>query len=331
MPSKGSEQYDLISALILLWRELPSAWRQPLSHRAAIYRVKVRPYQKRESWRLLGDYDESGTWLGDTISTALNRLEESNKENTLTARFEASLPSLGSEQVGATFLSGRSGITSVISRQGKHLIDRQPSDSEEMRTAVLFALPRRKDAGRLIVHVPEGRSIKTLVQNAVKRELSAAQYVIEMNPIVPADALLAAIERDAIESVTYVKLQPALDDKFKAAADWGEEEVDRLELSLRSKRNMRLRGHRLRRFLEMSSQETRKTIFEFQDLAFDEVRVEVEMPDGTRRSFYVGAQSGGHPLTQGIAVSEAETDSHGAKADVLSRELGKVAKSVTEG
>jgi hypothetical protein len=152
-----------------------------------------------------------------------------------------------------------------------------------------------------------------------------------MNPIVPADALLAAIERDAIESVTYVKLQPALDDKFKAAADWGEEEVDRLELSLRSKRNMRLRGHRLRRFLEMSSQETRKTIFEFQDLAFDEVRVEVEMPDGTRRSFYVGAQSGGHPLTQGIAVSEAETDSHGAKADVLSRELGKVAKSVTEG
>lgn len=290
-----------------------------MGHRVALYHVQVRPHRDTTDWRLLGDYDQAGRWLGEVLRSSLLPFDRTNRDGSVTARFEAELPELGDDQVGASFLSGRSGMVSVISKPGGTPFDRTPDHFEEMRTAVLFDLPRGKDSGRLAVHIPEGRSIKGLIDRALTERLSQDQFSLKLNPVVPASALRSAVDRNAVESVKLIKRAPARSERFADAAQWGDEEVDRLQLTVASKRNRKLKNEPLKKFLEDPSDANRKNLYEFHGLLFDEVGVEVDMPDGSRRTFFVEPRPGGHPMTADLNADE--TDRYGATRGVLSREL----------
>ena len=286
-----------------------------MSHRAALYLVQVR--QKRESeWRLFGDFDQTGTWFGDVVASALSQLNDKSRDGKVVAHFEAALPGLGDGQVGASIRSGRTGITSVIERSGHPSYDRSPDHAESMRSAVLFDLPKGQRAGRLAVHVPFGRSCKGIVERALKAHVGVLGFIVELGPIVPAGALREAVERDAVERVTLIKHDPARSDKFADAAQWGSDAVDRLELSIPSRRNRRLRRDPLKKFLDEPTEANRQQIIEFEGLSFDEASVTVEMPDGVQRTFFLEAREGGHPMTTGISVGEG--DRYGAIASDLS-------------
>lgn len=299
-----------------------------MSHRAHIYRVQVRPLREVNSWRLLGDFDEEGRWTGDLVVEALQGFQRSNVAETVWGEFEQSLPNLDADQVGATFRYGRSGVRAVISRQGDPDFDQTPGHRQNMRTAALFELPRNRNHGWLVVHVPEGRSgIKSLMHAAVKERFRRDGYLIEMNPVVPPSALGEAVERNAVESVRLIKRHRSGTDRFADAAQWGDDEVDRLELSVTSRKNKRLRGDPLRRFLGDPSAENRRRLYEFQGLRFDEVGVEVELPDGSHRTYYLEPQHpGGHPMAVGIRVERF--DRYGPTAEILSRELRSALRSV---
>ncbi|HEC09679.1 MAG TPA: hypothetical protein ENI86_08945 [Acidimicrobiales bacterium] len=299
-----------------------------MSHRVALYQVRVRPKRKTSDWLLLGDYDGAGTWLGETVRNGLRLLNGSSRDGKVVARFEGDLPALEPSQIGATLVSGRSGVTSVLEKAGEPSFERTPDHVEGMRSAALFYLPRRQTRGRLAVHVPHGRSCKGILENELRRDLSQRGYVLDLSPIVPPDALRSAVERDAIEKVTLIKHDPARSERFRDAARWGTDEVGRLELSIPSKRNRRLRRDPLRRFLEDPSDENRRAIIEFQGLQFDEVAVTVDLPDGSQRTFYLEPREGGHPMT--IAIDPDETDRLGATPASLSRELKKVLLSVKQ-
>ena len=298
-----------------------------MSHRAALYRVQIRPMREVDSWCLLGDYDEAGTWAGHTINGLLVKLNGTSRDKKVQAQFESNLPSLQPECVGVSVLSGRSGVTSVLELEGERPFLRTPEHSEAMRTAVLFDLPPSRTSGWLAVHVPHGRSCKGIVENALRQGFSQLGFVIELGAIVPADALREAVNRDAVERVTLIKHEPTKSDRFRDAAQWGEDEVERIGLSIPSRRGMHLRGDPLRRFLREPNDENRRQIIEFGGLIFDEVAVTVDMPEGGQRTFFLEAHEGGHPMKLGINVTQM--DRYGATPHELSSELARALATVS--
>jgi hypothetical protein len=298
-----------------------------MSHRAALYEVKVRPHRKADDWQLLGDYDHAATWLGGSIAADLTSLNGEGSGGNVKAQFEAALPNLWSDEVGASILSGRKGVRSVLRRRSDPPFARTPDHFEDMRSAVLFSLPRNDVAGRLAVHVPHGHSCKSILEVHLRRSMADRGFFLKLAPIVSQDALLEAVERGAIERVTLIKQDPTSSDKFRDAAQWGSDEIDRLELTIPSKRDVWLRRDPLKKFLDDRSEENLRQIIEFEGLIFDEVAVTVELPDGAHRTYYLEHREGGHPMTIGLDLMDA--DELGAGPEHLTAELRKAASTVS--
>lgn len=299
-----------------------------MSHRAALYMVRVRPHGDVNDWRLLGDYDHLGTWAGTTIAKALGDFDEWNWDDTVHARFESFLPTDRQNHVGISFLSGKSGITSVIERHGDPPFYRSPDHTEEIRTAVLFNLPRNRTDGWMSLHIPHNRSCKSIVERTLRDAFSHYGYIIELNPVIPRTAYREAVEQNRLSTVTLIKRDPTAYDAFVDAAQWGDNEVDRIEFKISSRRSRRLLGDPIRRFLDNPDEPNRKQIIEFAGLTFDELKVTVDMPEGNTRTFYLEALSGGHPITYHLDV--VDEDEYGASTEDLVEELSSTLTTVLE-
>lgn len=299
-----------------------------MSHRAVIYSVRIRPQREPEQWCLLGDYDSDGTWAGDTIDEALHRFEADSSDGSVHARYEEDLKTTLNSSVGMTILSGRSGVTSVLQKSGEHDFHRTRQHSEAMRSAILFQLPPAKTRGTLVVHAPHGRSCKSIVQQQLRDWFSFLGYIIDLSPIVPANALYEALQSDELKKVTLIKYDPDQFDRFHDAAQWGNDEVGRLELSVASRRGNALRPDPIRRFIESPTEENRRQIIEFNGMEFDDVAVTVKLRNRTQRTFYLEAPDRGHAMSTMIEVGDE--DEYGATMDELSRELTAVIRDVGE-
>ena len=235
-----------------------------MSHRAALYRVQIRPKRQVGAWCLLGDYDNSGTWAGETIREALMGQTVENYNRTVQATFgEELLPNLPSNSVGLQILSGKSGVTSVLTRDGVTRFVRTPDDSEVMRSAALFSLPRHRTEGWLAVHVPHRRGCKTIIDETIRAGFRELDYIIDIRPFVPQDTLQTLIDQARISKVTLIKREIERSDPFGEAAQWGDSEVDRIELTFKGRRLRSLNREPIRRFLQERSDESRNRIIEF--------------------------------------------------------------------
>ena len=299
-----------------------------MSHRAAIYSVRIRPLKAREKWCLLGDYDSDGTWAGHTIDDALYDFDTYSSDGNIRARYEKYLKITLRNSIGMTILSGRSGVTSVLQKSGEHDFYRTPQHSEAMRSAILFQLPPAKTRGTLVVHAPHGRSCKSIVQQQLRDWFSFLGYIIDLSPVVPANALYEALQSDELKKVTLIKYDPDQFDKFHEAAQWGSDEVGRLELSVVSGRGNSLRPDPIRRFIESPTEENKRQIIEFNGMEFDDVAVTVKMRNRTQRTFYLEAPDRGYAMSTMIEVEEE--DEYGATMGELSRELTSVIRDVSE-
>ena len=106
---------------------------------------------------------------------------------------------------------------------------------------------------------------------------------------------------------------------FANAAQWGDDEVGRIELSIPSRRNHKLRSDPISKFLGDPTAENRRQIVEFAGLRFDEAKVTARMPGGSRRTFYLEDHEGGHPMS--VEIDIHNEDNMGAMSDELCREL----------
>ena len=242
-----------------------------MSHRAALYRLRIRPKRQVRGWCLLGDYDEAGTWVGETIQKALMGQTSTNYDRTVEATFgEELLPRLPPNTVGVQILSGKSGVSSVLTRGGLTRFVRTPDDSEVMRSAALFSLPPHRTEGWLVVHVPHRRGCKTILHDALRANFGERGYVISITPFVPEDAFRALIDQARVSKVTLTKRELERSDRFAEAAQWGDNKLDRIELTFRGRRLRSLNKDPIRRFLAKPSEETRNRIIEFGGLQFDD-------------------------------------------------------------
>ena len=290
-----------------------------MSHRASIYSVRIRPKRASGDWCLLGDYNSFGTWAGDTIVAALRQLDTYSADDSVHAIHESDLAISSNDHVGISILSGRTGVTSVLQKPGESDFYRTVDHSEAMRSGVLFYLPRNRDRGVMAVHSPHGRGCKAIVGRELRQLFSSLDYVIDLSPIVPLDALNDAIRHSEIKKVTLIKYATSRSDKFHEAAQWGSDEVGRLEFTISSRRMRSLRPGPLQRLLDDPSDDNRRKILEFGGLDFDDAGVTVKFPGNVRRTFYLGSPSKGHGMSLDIDIQNE--DRYGAVADEIAEEL----------
>ena len=290
-----------------------------MSHRAALYSVRIRQTGQSDVYELLGNYDRHSTWLGDTIANMMPSLNVSDVSRDVGVRYESALHFTNSDYIGTSLLAGRSGINSIIQKPGEAPFLRTHDHSEVMRSAILFDLPRLQRIGFAVVHVPHRNGRKTLIEEYLRKNFAAMGFSLELTPFVPQDALRQAVDNNEIERVTLVKHDLAPDNEFASAAQWGSFEVGRIELAIPSRRNRRLRRDPIKQFLDDPTDENRRQIIEFAGLSFDEVKVTACMPDGSHRTFLLENHEGGHPMTTEINIDVE--DDIGATSAELRREL----------
>ena len=290
-----------------------------MSHRASIYSVRIRPKRTSDDWCLFGDYNSVGTWAGDTIAAVLEQLDAYSADDNVHAIHESELAISSNDYVGISILSGRTGVTSVLQKSGESDFYRTVDHSEAMRSGILFYLPRNRDRGVMAVHSPHGRGCKAIVGRELRQHFSNQGYLLDLSPIVPVDALSDAIRRSEIKKITLIKYATNRSDKFHEAAQWGSDEVGRLELAITSRRMRSLRPGPLQRLLAEPSDDNRRQILEFGGLDFDDAGITVKFPGNSRRTFYLGSPDKGHGMSLDINVQNE--DIYGAVADELAEEL----------
>jgi hypothetical protein len=268
-----------------------------VSHRAAIYMLRVRRRYAGGDHHLFGDWDDQGGgWFGDVVLSSLRGLNATDRNGEVRTVYEADLPNLNQNEVGVSVRGGRGGVTSVLEKPGEAPFARTPAHLEHMRSGVVFKLPKGASQGWVAVHSPHGHGAKGVIERHLAVRCSVGGCTMELTPVIPMNALRAAVEQDLVEKVTLIKHQPGSSDEFGDSSKWGEE-VDRLELDVFAKRSKKLGGGPLVNFLENPSPANRRAVVELAGLTFDEVAVRVQLEDGLIRTYWIDRPERGFPVS----------------------------------
>jgi hypothetical protein len=298
-----------------------------MTHRAAIYGVTVHPIGKPGSLQPFGNFAGDGMWAGDVAATSLKSLKGVSPDSRVTAVYESLMSTAETTQVGCTVRSGRSGVTSMIERNGDAPFSRTEDHFERVRTGLVFELPRGDTYGLLAVHSSHGHSCKAIVAQHVKRSFHALGSVLDIKPIVPIAEFKAAVDAGLVNDITLVKRQPRSSNTFADAARWGDSTIGKAVLKLEAEKDHRLDRGPLKRFLEDSSTENRRAIVEFGGMVFDEAFVTVSLSDGSERTFQIDGEDKGHPLA--VVIDLAAGDQYGPLAADIRDQLVTALKRVT--
>lgn len=297
-----------------------------MTHRAALYAVSVHPKGHPEAPLVLGDYDGSGTWLGKALKKVMPGLSTEDDNRNITLHFESKLKDLPKNHAGFTLVRGQTGVRSVLSREDESPYLRTPDTEELLRVAAVFWLPRRRNRGYLAIHVPHGHGIKSILDTHLREQFGLRQLSISLNPIVPQDALRNAVQADSLERITLVKRNLSDSDRFADAAQWGPEQVGRLELSIISKHGLKLWRDPLTRFLSERRDDELSKIIEFDGMRFDEAKITARMPGGNDRTFYLDGRKSGHAITIDLDLidDDGSSDEAGILPELLATKLIEV-------
>ena len=301
-----------------------------MPHRAALYAVTIHRKQDPATHCILGDYNNSGKWLGKTMKKLMPNMSIRNTDRSINLHFETKLNDLPKDHIGFTFLRGQTGVTSVLSRPNGPIYHRTPVTEESLRIGAVFWLPRRRNKGYLAIHVAHRGGIKSDLERFLREKFAPRGYVLSLKPIVPQNVLQSAVRGDKLEKITLVKWNLSESDQFSDAAQWGDEEVGRIEFSIISKRGWNLRSGPLQRFLSEKSDKELNNIIEFEGMQFDEAKVTAKMPGGNRRTFYLDGRESGHAITIGLDLGDNSrtSDSFGILPELLRDHLVEVLSQV---
>jgi hypothetical protein len=272
-----------------------------MSHRAALYTVRVK--EKWGDHRLLGDIDEAGTHLAVVLEGWLRGFERENEDGSKVVR--CTKVTRDDDELAMIMQHGETGVAADIIGPAGDLRLRQKSvDTQLLRCAGLFALPGEYEMGWLVLHVNHNRGVKGLLEAGLLMEFGRSfdDLMLEITPFVDAKALGEAIDAGRLDNIRLVKYERPDDRAVEATnrwvrgGSWGKIVVT---ISPRG-RAERLQTSLLKRFLGEASDERGKLldeIVEFQGVRYDEAKVEVELENGTHRTFNIEKPSSGHSMT----------------------------------
>lgn len=274
-----------------------------MSHRAAVYTVRVRRKWDRsveKGSRLLGDIDEQGTYLRDVLEMYCRGLEAVSADETKVVRCNEC--SVEGDELLLTTQHGQNGLAAdIVGASGDLLLRQTPDDTQLLRCGGLFRLPPSDDMGWLAVHVAHGRGVKGLLEKGIVQRFrdEFSDLKLEIVPFVHESTLMAAVDHNQIDKVKLVKYEQPNDRAAAATNKWVPADViGRLELDITA-RGTRVIGDLVRRFLGGDTS-VFNNIVEFQDITFDQAKVEVIVDAGTRRTFNIEKPDAGHAFTEDL-------------------------------
>lgn len=294
-----------------------------MAHRALVYNVVIHERYKPNETRLLGNFDKAGTYLANFLDGAL-----SNKFASISADglrdITCERTQLDEPDLGAILRPGERGVRADIVGPGKQtsVFQQQPVDTQILKCACLFRLPKNERQGQLAIHVNHGRSVKSLLDTEITRLFKDAysDLIIKINPCVDAEAFKAAIDQNQLLSVNLYKNGRPKD--IKDGRKWGRSDTGlRLQLSIKAAKDQRLMTKLVRNALK-GKDGAFGEIVEFAGFPYEEAKFEVLLEDGTKRSYNIHDLEAGHAMSQDI---QPEDGPDGYPSDEsLYRELGRV-------
>lgn len=283
-----------------------------MSHSAAIYQVQVRPRRRKHDYLPFGDIDGKGTALANVIQNYLTEIDAKDPRGAVLRHLRSVK---GSEGEAVAMLEvGESGVTSWLA-QPQERTRRRAVDTEFLKVGILMRLPKKASCGFMVVHVPNRRGTKGILQSELQSRFAADfGAVLEITPVLPRSALEQAIRSGKINQVRLVAIQqPA--DRFEDSQKWIEkEDLGQIEVVMHPKRLRQFQSRLLQRFMDDPS--VINELVQFQGMTFDTAKVKFPLPSGGERTVNIEKPGAGHAMTIDLSAdSQLSFDEDGEPTD----------------
>jgi hypothetical protein len=261
-----------------------------VSDRAALYTVALR---SRTQALPLGD-------LGDVLAGILDGFSETNGDRVV----KVLEVTRDGHDVFAVVQHGARGVAAdIVDPSGAVRLRQVPGDVQLVRTGCLFRVAPAETAGRLAVHVADGRGVKEIFGQGLASRLRALRPGVRLTieRLGQPEALRAAVAAGRVEKLRLVAGSGIAD-----AGRWVVGDGARVQLEV-SARGSELRPELIEQHLG-GDQAALPEILRFAGLRFERASVGVRLDDGSRRLFDLARPEAGPPASrplEGIALDEA--------------------------
>ena len=299
-----------------------------MAHRVALYTVQVR--RKRDTsggFLPLGDIDAQGTSLAELILRYLgDHFEAVNDEGTRSLHCEAA--EWDGLNLFAMLRHGQTGVAAdIIGKEGEYRLRQSVDDTQRIRCGALLRLPPPTEMGWLAAHINNGRAAKGLVEKGVQARFRQdfPALLLEIKPFVSGSVLLTAVEQDQITTVRLIRWDESSDKA--GAGKWVRDgTAAKLELSIKPKGQVKRLLSRLPLQFLLGDSDVLGQIVQYDGMRFDEVKLEVALPDGTQRTFNIEHPDAGHAFTEDL--NELRTEDGEPMPDSLRAALARALSNV---
>lgn len=115
---------------------------QQVGQRAALYTVRVkRAYKRDDKYRVFGDFDGAGSYLGDVLDGYLSAQGFVGVSNDNTKFVQCESSTLNGDDLETLLLHGQSGqVADIFDAAGNFRIHQDADDVHRVRCAALFRL-----------------------------------------------------------------------------------------------------------------------------------------------------------------------------------------------
>jgi hypothetical protein len=293
-----------------------------VAHRATLYSIHVHERYKPKEPKELGQLDEDGAYLAEFLESVLDsdfsaENEDGNKDVTCSGA------TLSEPDLRVIFNPGERGIRADIADENGQLrFEQTARHTQILKSASLFRLPRNEKRGWWVLHLNHNRGIKFLVESELMKQFKEKfpDLILNIVPAINSEAYVAALERDDLLSATLYKYDRPSD--ISEGNKWVRSDTGlKMKLSIEPERGKRLLPELAKRAIR-GDREAFGAIVEFGDVTFDQAKFEVELENGTRRTFNVQAPESGHAFSEDI--EPVLTDDGEPTDDSLFSELERV-------
>lgn len=182
-----------------------------MSELAYIYIVRVYPRRNKGAFKLLGNCDGKGAWLGDAVRKQFKLIDEIRCDPPVSgdrkAVFDEEFSPIEEEYVGCSILLHEHGVRSQLNLSAVDKpVPRTEEDSEVVRLGVMARFPAESDLGYLAIHRSRSKSASRAAMKAVRNAAASMDMTADIKPLILHNELVEAVEHDR---VTAVKLTSA--------------------------------------------------------------------------------------------------------------------------
>jgi hypothetical protein len=289
-----------------------------MSHRAAIYTIRVHERHNPTELQAFGNIGEEGIylpeWLCENVFTKEFSVVDGDKEIFCEEDSRFDEPDLR-----VWFRPGQSGQHADLMEADGQVLFTQTADHRHiLESGSLFRLPKTHKIGYWALHVNSGRGAKTLIYEEMWERFHERfpDLLLKVQPAIDAEAFKKAVGDGRVTSVHLAATGPSAD--IKDGDKWVTGNTGmKLDLVIRANKGF-LRPNLVKNALE-GDNEAFGSIVEFGEIKFDRANVEVELKNGDTRHYDVSDLTRGHAMS---AVIQPEADKDGrVKPDSVFDEL----------